>query len=177
MSSRPPLLKRGRPRRAASWLLGVAVGNAEAAVYGAVLIGVLLAAEDARHVGYPETIAAAAVVLALYWLTGFYAYILGVRLQTREAVSRRLFWRGCVHELPLIEGGAIPLVAVLVAWVAGASVTGGVTAAVWTTALTIVTLEVVAGWRARLEPRRLWLQAAAGVVIGTAIIVLKLMLH
>jgi hypothetical protein len=155
----------------------VAAGNAEGAVYGAVLIGVLFASEDARRVGYPKTIAAAAVVLALYWLTSFYAHNLGARLQTREPVNRGLLWRSCVHELTIIEGGFIPVVALLVAWIAGASVTEGVTAAVGATAITIVTLELVAGWRARLGPRRRLLQAGAGVVIGLGIIALKLILH
>lgn len=141
------------------------------------MIGVLFAAEDARQVGYPETIAAAALVLALYWLAGFYAHELGVRLQTREPVSRKLFWRSCVHELPIIEGGSIPVLVLLVAWAAGARVTGGVTAAVWATAVTIVTLEVAAGWRARLGAKRLLAQASAGVFLGLAIVALKLMLH
>jgi hypothetical protein len=157
--------------------LSVAAENAEGAVYGTVLIGVLFAAEDARRVGYPETIAAAAVVLGLYWLTGFYAHNLGVRLQAREPVNRRLFWRSCVHELTIIEGGCIPVLAVLVAWSAGASVSGGVRAAVWTAAVAILALEVVAGWRARLGPKRRLLQVGVGVVMGLAIIAVQLMLH
>ena len=157
--------------------MSAAAENAEGAVYGAVLVGVLFAAEDARRVGYPETVGAAAVVLALYWLTGLYAHNLGVRLQTRDSVNRRLFWRSCVHELTIIEGGFIPVLAVLVAWAAGASVTGGVRAAVWTTAVVIVSLEVVAGWRARLGPKRRWLQSSVGVVTGLAVIALQVILH
>jgi hypothetical protein len=155
----------------------VSAENAEGAVYGAVLIGVLFAAEDAGRVGYPETVAAAAVVLALYWLTSCYAHNLGVRLQTREPVNVRVLWRSCVHELTVLEGGSIPVLVVLVAWAAGTSVTGGVTAAVWATAVAIVALEVAAGWRARLRPKRRWLQIGVGVVIGSVIVALKLVLH
>jgi hypothetical protein len=48
---------------------------------------------------------------------------------------------------------------------------------VWTTAVTIVVLEVAAGVRARLRPRRLPIQACAGVAMGMAIVGLKLLLH
>jgi hypothetical protein len=62
-------------------------------------------------------------------------------------------------------------------WAAGAAVTSGVTAAVWTAVVGIVTLEVAAGSRARLRPQGLCVQAGAGAVMGLAIIALKLMLH
>ncbi|HKR98212.1 MAG TPA: hypothetical protein VJU79_01735 [Candidatus Dormibacteraeota bacterium] len=145
-------------------------------MYGAVVIGVLFAAEDARGVGYPETIAAAVLVLTLYWLTGFYAHELGIRLQRREQVNLRLIWHSFVHELTIVEGGLIPVVVLLIAWAAGARVTVGVTAAVWTTAATVIALELAAGWRARLRPTRLLLQASAGLAIGLAIVALKLIL-
>jgi hypothetical protein len=166
-----------RPRRAGSLLLSLAAENAGGAVYGTIMIGLLLAAEDARRDGYPETIGAAAIVLALYWLMSFYTHTLGARLKTAEPLNRTLFWRSCVHELPIIEGAFVPVLALLVAWIAGASVTSGVTAAMWTAAISIVVLEFAAGWRAQLPLRGLWLQAGAGAVMGFAIIALKLVLH
>ncbi len=141
------------------------------------MIGVLLAAEDPRSEGYPETIVGATIVLVLYWLTSFYTHTLGARLQTREPLTKTLFWHGCLHELPIIEGAVVPVLVLLIAWVAGAAVTTGITAALWTVALGIVTLEVAAGWRARLRPQGLCFQAAAGAVMGLAIIALKLVLH
>jgi hypothetical protein len=53
----------------------------------------------------------------------------------------------------------------------------GVSAAVWTTAATIIALEVAAGCRARAGFKPLLLQASVGVATGSAIVVLKLMLH
>jgi hypothetical protein len=164
-------------RRAAAWLLNAAAENVEGAVYGTVMVGVLFAAEDARHVGYLDTIEAAALVLVLYWLTGLYAHNLGRRLQMRESVNLSVVWRSCVHELSLVEGGFVPLLALLLAWAVGASVTGAVTVAAWTAAVTIVALEVAAGLRAALRPKALWLQTGAGVVMGSAIIAVRLLLH
>ena len=166
----------GWPSRATRWLLTVAGGNAADAVYGAVMIGVLLAAEDARHEGYGATIEAAAIVLAIYWLTSFYTHTLGMRLQRREPLDAGLLWRSCVHELPLLEGALVPVVALLVAWAAGFGVTSGVTAALWATAASIVVLELAAGWRSG-DRRGLWRQALAGATMGLALIALKLVLH
>lgn len=70
-----------RPQRAATWLLSVAADNAHRAVYGTVMVGVLLAAEDTHHEGYPETIAA----------------------------DRTLLRRRSTHELGLVEGALMGL--------------------------------------------------------------------
>jgi hypothetical protein len=169
-----------RPRRAprvGAWLIDVAAANAGRAVYGVVMIGVLLAAEDARHEGYPATIEAAVIVLVLYWLTSFYTHTLGERLQRRESLNARLLWRSCVHELPVIEGALIPVLVLLATWATGFTVDRGATAALWTAAASIVVLEVMAGWRSRLGLRGLWIQAGAGAVMGLTLVGLKLVLH
>lgn len=167
----------GRVRKAGAWLLKITIDNASGAVYGTVMIGVLLAAEDSDSVGYPDAVGAAALVLVVYWLTHLYTYILGTRLRTREPLSARVFWSSCVHELPIVEGALLPLVVLLVAWAAGASATTGVTIATWTAAVSIVVLEFVASWRSGLGLGRLALQAGFGAAIGFAIIGLKLLLH
>jgi hypothetical protein len=170
-------LPRRRPRRAAERLACVAVENAGGAVHGTVMVGVLLAAEDSHREGYPETIGAAAVVLALYWLMSLYTHTLGIRLRTRGRLSRRLLWHSCTYELAVVEGAFVPVLALLIAWMAGATVSSGVTVALWATVVSLVTLEVAAAWRARMRPQEAWLQAALGAVMGLAIIALKLILH
>jgi hypothetical protein len=177
MSAEPTTARLGRAPRAAGWLLKIAVANAGAAVYGAVMVGVLFAAEDARHEGYPATIEAALIVLALYWLTSLYTHTLGARLRNREPLNAKLLWQGCVYELPIVEGALVPILALLLTWAAGYAVGTGVSAALWTTVVVIVVLEVAAGWRSRRDPRSLLLQAGAGAVMGLALIGLKLVLH
>jgi hypothetical protein len=157
--------------------LDLAVQNVEGAVHGAMVVGVLLAAENARRVGYLDTIGAAVLVLALFWLVGIYAHDLGERLQRRELVNLRQVWHSCVHELTIVEGGFIPVLALLVAWAIGVRVTDGVRVAVWTAAAGVIVLEVAAAWRARLRPKRFWLQACTGAAIGLAIVALNLILH
>ncbi len=177
MSSRSARARRVQPRRAATRFFALAASNVEGAVHGAVVIGLLFAAEDAREVGYPDTVGAAVIVLALFWLTGVYAHDLGDRLERRETIDLDHVRRSFVHELTIIEGGLIPVLALLIAWAVGASVTAGVTASIWATAATIIVLEVFAGWRAHLPARRLWLRICGGALMGLAIVVLKVLLH
>jgi hypothetical protein len=177
VASRSAGAELGWLRQAVAWLVKVTVDNAGGAVYGTVMIGVLFAAEDSDSVGYPDAAGAAVLVLALYWLMSLYTYTLGTRLRTGEPLSAGVFWRSCVHELPIVEGALLPLLALLAAWAAGASVSTGVSIATWTAAVSIVILEFAAGWRSRLGLGRLLLQAGAGAVIGFAIVGLKLLLH
>jgi hypothetical protein len=177
MSSRAPDARRTRLPGRGGRLATVALTHAGGAVYGAVMVGVLLASEDARGAGYGATIEAALVVLALYWLTNLYAHTLGERLQRREHLHLKLVWRSCMHELPTVEGALIPVLVLLLTWAAGLTVTSGVNAALWAAAATIVVLEAAAGWRSRRGPRDLWLQIGAGAVMGLTLVGLKLVLH
>ncbi len=171
-----PAAQRGI-RRAAAWLAAAAASNAEGAVYGAVMIGVLLAAEDARQETYAETIAATAIVVALYWMTSLYTHILGIRLRTNEPLNGSLIRRSMVHEFPVIEGAVSPVVVLVLAWATGASVTRGVRVAVFATAISIVVLEVAAGWRAKPRGQTIWLRATMGAIAGLGIVGLKVVLH
>ena len=167
----------GRIRRAAAWFAAVSLDNAEGAVYGALMIGVLLAAEDAGRETYAETIAATAVVLLIYWFVHLYTYVLGVRLRTSEQLDRALLRKSALHELPVMEGGIAPLLVLAVGWVGGASVPHGVTAAVITTVICIIVLEIVAAWRARARGLKVWLLAALGALSGLGVVAVKVLLH
>lgn len=177
MASRTADAEPRRLRRVIAWLRKVTLDNAGEAVYGTVMIGVLFAAESSHPVGYPDAVAAALVVLALYWLTHLYTFTLGTRLRTGEPLGARVLWRSCIHELPLVEGALLPLLVLLGSWVAGASVATGVSIAIWATAGGIIVLELAAGWRSGLGLSRLLLQAGVGTAMGGAIIGLKLLLH
>jgi hypothetical protein len=169
--------RRGGLLRSVAWLIDVTMANAGGAVYGAAMVGILLAAEDARHEGYPATIEAAAVVLVFYWLGSLYAHGLGVRLQRRERLNAGLLWRSCVYELPLLEGALLPVLVLLITWGAGVAITTGANAALWTAAGTVVLLEAVAGWRSRGRWTDVAVQFGGGVVMGFALLGLKFVLH
>jgi hypothetical protein len=157
--------------RFGGWLVLITTANAGAALYGAAVIGVLLAAEDSRRAGYPATLEAAAIIVGLPWLASIYTQVLSVRLRSREAVSLALILRTSAHELPTLEGAVIPIVTLTVAWAAGVAVTSGVNAALWAGVAAVVILETIAGWRSRGR-RGLVLQTTVGAALG-----LRLVLH
>ena len=81
------------------------------------------------------------------------------------------------HELAVLRGGAIPLVALLLSWAAGASLDTAVTATLWTCAGTLVVAELIAGLRAAAGLVALLLQVLAGGSLGVAVVALKVILR
>jgi hypothetical protein len=65
----------------------------------------------------------------------------------------------------------------MISWLAGASLSAAVAAAIWADAGMIVVIEVVAGVRAELSGRALVIQSTVGALLGLLIIVLRLVLH
>jgi hypothetical protein len=151
--------------------------NLAPAIYGTMMVGALLAAESARRETYSETVGAVLITLLLYWLAHSYSDFASSRIQETESFTLGNLTRRMVHELPILVGAAIPLIALLLAWILGAALTSAVTAAIWSSAATIFVIEVVAGVRTSRSPRQLALQTTIGAMLGLLIIVLKLVLH
>jgi hypothetical protein len=146
-------------------------------VYGVIVIGALLAAESGRHETYPDTVASAAIAASLYWLAHGYATALGRRLTTHERFTARTLSRALIHDWAIVRGAAIPLLALLVAWAAGAGQETAVTAALWCAVVGVIAFELLAGIRSRATPSELALEAGVGVAMGLAILALKVLLH
>lgn len=151
--------------------------NAGDVVYGTILVATLLSAESARQETYPKTEGAVVVALILYWLTITYAHYAGERLEHEQPFSYSGFSRAALHEVNLLYGSTVPMVLILVFWVAGAGLTTAVSAALWSAVATIVVTEVVIGARAGLRGLALVRQTALGAVLGLLVIVLRVLLH
>jgi hypothetical protein len=151
--------------------------NPGAVVYGTITVGALLASESANRETYADTVAAVALAMLVYWLAHAYTEFAEQRFAHRQPLTLDGLARSLVHEVTVIAGAAIPLVALLTCWVAGVGLTSAVTAALWTTAAMIVVEEVVVGVRAKLSTRALMAQTAAGALFGLLVIALKLVLH
>lgn len=151
--------------------------NPGAAVYGTITVGALLAAESASRETYLETVAAVVVTLLVYWLAHSYSQVTEHRLEQGEPLTLEGLGHTLAHELVIIVGAAIPLVALLICWIAGARLSTAVTIAIWTSAGLILIIEVAAGLRAELKRRELAAQTAAGALFGLLVIVLRVLLH
>jgi hypothetical protein len=148
-----------------------------AAIYGLMTVGALLAAESANGETYFETVAAVIVTMLVYWLAHSYAEFASDRLTEGQPLRFGILARIMGHQVTILVGAAIPLLALLVDWVVGASLSTAVTTALYTSAGMVVVIEVAAGIRAKQSGRDLVKQTLFGAVLGLMIIALRLILH
>lgn len=159
----------------ADWI--VPAENPAGVVYGIIVIAALLAAESGRHESYLDTLASAAIATALYWFAHAYSDVLGHRLARHERLTAGTLARALGHDWAIVRGAAVPLAALVIAWVAGAAQQTAVTAALWSAVVSLIAFELIAGARSRASPRELALEGCAGAAMGIAILALKIVLH
>ena len=175
--SREPAIRPNRKRgldRVLAWI--VPEKNPAGAVYGLVTVGALLAAESGLRDTYAETIGSTAIAIVLYWFAHSYADVLGLRLSA-ENYCRGDLWRTFTQDWAIVKGASVPLLVLLIAWATGAEETVGVTAAVWSTALSLIVFELAAGIRSHAKPVELALEVCVGAGMGIAILTLRALLH
>jgi hypothetical protein len=171
---------RGAPQR--DWIHRAAdrivpAENPTRVIYGIVVVGALLAAESGAHESHLETIASAFIAVGIYWLAHAYASVLGQRLSTPGRLTPSMLGRALRREWAIVQGAAIPLAALLIAWGAGASQEGAVTAALWTAVASLVGFELAAAIRSEATRGEMALEVGVGLTMGLAIIALKVVLH
>jgi hypothetical protein len=142
-----------------------------------VVIGALLAAESGSHESFADTLGSALLALGIYWLSHAYSDVLGRRLASPGRLSVVLLWRALKHEWAIVEGAAIPLVALVVAWAAGAGLETAVTVALWSAVGSLILFELIAGIRSRATRSELALDVGVGMAMGLAIVALKVVLR
>jgi hypothetical protein len=151
--------------------------NPSGLVYGTILVATLLAAESPKRETFAKTVAAVAISMIVYWLSASYAELTGQRLREEDPFEAAAFARAATHELPVIAGALGPLLALLVCWGAGATLSTAVTVAIWTAVVIIVATEVGLGVRAELTGRQLVVQTGMGVLLGLLVLALRVLLH
>ena len=146
-------------------------------VYGTITVGGVLAAESALRETYARTLGGAAVALVLYWLAHTYAEFTQRRVKELRALGRGDLVEILLGEAWILPGAAAPIVVVAIGDVLGASLADAISAAVWSTAALVVTIEVVLGLRERLALRELMLQSGFGLALGLLVVTLRAVLH
>jgi membrane protein YqaA with SNARE-associated domain len=151
--------------------------NTPRVVYGTITVGVLLAVETAARETYAETVGSVVLALVVYWLAHSYAELTAQRIDEGQRLSRAGVIHSARNEAWILAGGALPLLPILIWWVAGGNLTNAVTAGIWTAAGMIVVYELVAGLRADLTVWELVVQTAVGATLGVIVIAIKVVLH
>ena len=165
------------PNRVLKWI--EPEENPRNTIYGTLAAGLIIAAEDPTTETYPRVVTATLVAVATYWLAHAYAHWAGQRFGSNSGDdgSIRDLLTALGHEWPLAEGAGIPFAALLIAWATGAPLTTGVPVAVWNAAAALVVFEIAGGLRRRLAARQLLTNAGFGLVLGGALLAVKLLLH
>lgn len=140
-------------------------------------MGAVLATESARRETLLATLGATVLALVLYWLAHSYAATLGERLDEHTPLTAVAIVRSLAHDRAIVRGACFPILALLIASAAGATLATAVLVAVWTSAGTVVALELIAAIRAELRGMELIVQVCIGAVMGLAIIGLRTVLH
>jgi hypothetical protein len=151
--------------------------NPVGTVYGTLTIGALLAAESSLRDTYPETVGAIGLALLLYWLAHSYAELLGGRIAAGERLTAAGLVQALVRDWAIVRGAGSPLLALLIAWAAGAGQETGITVGLWTCVASLVAFELIAGIRARTRPAELALELCVGAAMGFGVILLRVILH
>jgi hypothetical protein len=117
------------------------------------------------------------VTLVVYWLAEQYAVLLGEhthagRLPTREQVASSL-----ADAWPMVTASFVPLAALIVARLLGASAFGAATVALVVTIILLVVHGHAAARAAELTGFRLVVVVAVAALLGVALVVLKAFLR
>jgi len=152
-------------------------GNPAGFIYGVLAVATVVAAESTQRETFGKVLGASALVIALYWLAHAYSHHLGSRLQRPVEWTLRDFVAALAHEAAILEGALLPFAALAGAWLVGASLESGVTAALWCAGVEIVVLEVIAALRRRLRPRDVMVETVIGVAMGLGILGVRVLLH
>ncbi len=155
--------------------------NPRGTIYGTIAAGLVIAAEEPTKETYPRVLIAVAVAVTSYWLAHGYAQWADERLRgggdPDEGWSARRLGHALRNEWPIIEGGAIPMVVLLIGWAVGAPLPTTITTDLWTAAAALAAFELAGGLRQRLRPLHLLANAALGLVLGLALFGVKVLLH
>jgi hypothetical protein len=178
MAEPPPIetqARNGRVTRVLETL--IPSKNPAAAVYGVLTIGALLTAETALHENYIDTVGSAVLADSLYWLAHAYATMVALCLAGSERLGVGALGRALRHDASILAGAAVPVLVLLVCWLAGASQQTAVSAAVWSTLACLVVFELAAGLRSSSTPGELVLGVGVGLAMGAGILALRIILH
>lgn len=151
--------------------------NPSGVIYGTIAVGAVLAAESTRRETFADTIGATVLVLGLYWIAHAYATVVGTRLKTRQSLSGKGLWKAFVHEAAIVKGAAIPIAVLIVSWLSGVSLAAGVTASLWSSAVTLTVFEAIAVVRSRVTGFQGLAQILVGALLGAGVLLVRVVLH
>ena len=143
-----------------------------AGIYGAIITAAILDTAGGR-VSTTALVVAVVGTLVVYWLAEEYAELVGEQVEGGRLPSWASIWGALAATSPMISASYAPLLALVLAWLAGAS---ALTAANVGLAVAVVLL-TIHGWRAgrsaKLHGWQLLAATSVAAVLGLVMIALK----
>jgi len=143
-----------------------------AGIYGAIVTAAILDTAGG-HLSTSALVVSVVVTLLVYWVAEEYAEVLGEQVEGGRLPSKASIWGALAATWPMVSASFVPLIALLLARVAGAS---ELTAANVGLVAALVLLTVhgwLAGRAAELRGRRLFFATAIAAGLGIVMILLK----
>ena len=113
----------------------------------------------------------------VYWLAHTYSELVGERVTSGQRPRRRQVLHVLRDAWPLMSASFAPLVTVIATWLLGVSANTAVLVGLWAGIAILAGWALFAGRRAKLRSLELLLYALLSGVFGTAILLLKVVLH
>jgi hypothetical protein len=143
--------------------------NPTGSIYGTVLADSVLAVESTTSTTLSDLIFAEVVSVLVYWLAHVYAGFLGEPPAVGHRGTLHRLADMMSHEWSLVTASCVPLAAVVLAAMAGASVQVAAMAGMWTGVAALVLWGEIAG---RHSGHGTWASVAYGLVAGAFGVVL-----
>ena len=143
-----------------------------AGIYGAIITAAILDTAGG-HVSTAALVVSVVVTLLVYWLAEEYAEVLGEQVEGGRLPSRASIWAALAATWPMVTASYAPLLAVVLARLAGAS---ALTAANVGLVAAIVLLTVhgwLAGQAAQLRGWQLFFSTSIAAALGLVMVALK----
>ena len=143
-----------------------------AGIYGAIITAAILAAVG-DHLPTAALVVSVVVTLVVYWLAEEYAELLGEQIAGGRLPSRAYIREALTATWPMVSASYLPLLALLLARVAGATANQAANAGLAMAVLLLTVHGWWAGRAARLHGRPLLLATSVAALLGLAMIALK----
>ena len=146
--------------------------NPAGVIFGTITVGAVLAGENAKGETVATSIEVALVVLALFWVVHAWSDDTGDRIEHRRRLKLRPFLSALEHQASILRSVLLPVVALVIAGLAGASDATALWVGTITCAVALVLIELISALRNRLPPAQVLIESAAGAAFGCVLVVL-----
>jgi hypothetical protein len=146
-------------------------------VYGTVTVAALLAVESGRRETLWQAGLSVSVAIVALWLAHGYAGGVGQRFGDPEDTALGHLVSSLRTEVGILRGLIIPVAVLIVCGLSGVSDPTAISAAFISSILVLVAVELFAGLRSSRRGRDVLVEIAISLVVGAAVVFLKIIVH